>query len=753
MIPNPAEGADVDKAARPAASTSVRIVAAVCGTWPGRALAAGLAVKIVALLIRLIAGSEPTWLSRTDTLASLAVLIGAFCFLGTWLARARQTMLWRVRRKLILSYIFIGVVPALLIVSFFVVSGLVVFFNVASYLVTDTFAGLAGDAASIAQATAAEIQRGGGPLTASEVLAHRETVLRSRFPGASMALVTFDAPLACGDAAAPAATSGAAAAAPASVVRKTPLTPAIAVGPWEHVEAPGSLPPWMNCSGFSGLVVYPISDSLQADATGRTSANVMLTLRGVGMPSTERPGYAVVVDIPRNDSLSEYLRDQTSVKVGGASVQVDDRWRTRLATRQRAVRDLLRSSGTSQGEGKQRLPWVAMLQATDWDTGTPVSAAMQIGVNVPDIYDRVSASQVGTYWFVAVFLMIVAGLFLVIEASALVMGLTLARSITGSVHELFQGTERVRAGDFSHRIRVATADQLGQLADSFNQMTGSIETLLREAEEKKRLEEELRIARQIQMSLLPRGKVAVPGLSLTALCVPAREVGGDYYDLLPLDDNRLGVLVADVSGKGTSAALYMAELKGLILSLSRTCRSPRELLLTANEIIADNLDSRSFITMTYAVIDVAARTMTYARAGHTPIIHRRASASGAVPVISTLAPDGLVLGLRIDDGTMFRNLLTEATLPLELDDVLVFFTDGISEAMNPDSDLFGEARLASLVAEHGHLPVEELRERILREIDEFVAGAPQNDDMTMILLKVEAFVPGAIRTGFSDGRA
>src|SRR5439155_20972626 len=121
-------------------------------------------------------------------------------------------------------------------------------------------------------------------------------------------------------------------------------------------------------------------------------------------------------------------------------------------------------------------------------------------------------------------------------------------------------------------------------------------------------------------SLLPQGPLEMPGLSVTALCVPAREVGGDYYDFFRLGERRLGVLIADVSGKGTSAALYMAELKGLMLSLSRIHTSPRELMLVANRIIAANLDARSFITMTYAVIDLDARTMTYARAGHTPLM-------------------------------------------------------------------------------------------------------------------------------------
>src|SRR5207253_7612080 len=187
---------------------------------------------------------------------------------------------------------------------------------------------------------------------------------------------------------------------------------------------------------------------------------------------------------------------------------------------------------------------------------------------------------------------------LIIEAVALLMGLALARSITSSVHELFMGTERVRQGDFTHRIEIPSRDQLGELAQSFNQMTGSIEGLLQTAAEKKRLEEELRIAREIQMSLLPRGPIEFPGLTINALCVPAREVGGDYYDFFPLAGDRLGVLIADVAGKGTSAALYMAELKGVVLALSQTYDSPRDLLVEVNRIISENLGSRSFITVT-----------------------------------------------------------------------------------------------------------------------------------------------------------
>ncbi len=257
-----------------------------------------------------------------------------------------------------------------------------------------------------------------------------------------------------------------------------------------------------------------------------------------------------------------------------------------------------------------------------------------------------------------------------------------------------------------------------------------------EAAEKKRLEEELRIAHEIQMSLLPQAPAAIPGLSIAALCVPAREVGGDYYDFLALHDDRLGVLIADVAGKGTSAALYMAELKGLMLSLSRTYGSPRELLIMANRLIAEHLDARSFITMTYAIIDLRARTITYARAGHTPLLYLPGGPPDGSARVQLLAPDGLVLGLKIDEGELFERLLVEQTLPLRAGDVYVFFTDGITEAMNAQDDCYGEPRLSQVIEAHAALSSEALRDRLLSDVLAFAGDTPQHDDMTMILLKV-----------------
>jgi serine phosphatase RsbU (regulator of sigma subunit) len=321
--------------------------------------------------------------------------------------------------------------------------------------------------------------------------------------------------------------------------------------------------------------------------------------------------------------------------------------------------------------------------------------------------------------------------FLVVYGVALLLGVLLARSVTASVHALSIGTNRLRQGDFSHPVKVRSRDQLGELGESFNLMAQGIQDLLREQAEKERLEEELRIARQIQMSLLPaQGTVSLPGLRIAALCLPAAEVGGDYYDLLPLSPTRMGVLVADVSGKGTSAALYMAELKGLVLSLSRIYDSPRRLLAEANRILSANMDSRSFITMTYAIVDTAARTMRYARAGHNPIIHLDARAGRT----RVLTPPGL--GLGIDRGERFEEILEEAEVELVEGDLFLFFTDGLSEAMNPEAELFGEGRLRKVIEESEGLESDAVKERILEEIRRFVAGAAQHDDMTLVVLKV-----------------
>ena len=681
---------------------------ALFGTLAGRAIVIGVALRLAVYAIGLALGGVPLFLSVVDTVASIGLAIGAGYFAWQLIVLGKRHLLWRVRRKLILSYVFIGFIPAVLIVGFFLLSGYLLFYNFSSYLVQSRLRAIADQAKFLAQSTAIEIQRTGGR-EAGAILARRQGNADDEYPGLSVVMVPFDR--AC----------GAKAGRPPAAAAAAP----IAAGPWEHVQAPASLPGWIGCDGFSGLLAF-------TNAEGAAG----LLLRAVAFPEGERPAFAVIYDVPVGAAVKDRLRGETGVGISTVGVL---REATSDAKPLAGSRGSARADAATPSTGLlNNLP--SLVEYRDWESGNTGTMFMRTELRVGELYNRISSGPRDFGQGLLLALFVIGGLFVIIEVMALFAGLALAKSITGSVHELFAGTERVRQGDFTHKIAVKAQDQLGELASSFNSMTASIEDLLIEQAEKKRLEEELRIAREIQMSLLPQGPLLMPGLSVSAVCVPAREVGGDYYDFLPLDDHRVGVLIADVAGKGTSAALYMAELKGLVLSLSQIHQSPRDLLIAANRIIADNLDARSFITMTYAVIDLEQRTMTYARAGHTPLLYvpgRREGQEGQDRRAQVLVPDGMVLGLKLDSGEVFNRLLEEQTIPLCEGDLYLFFTDGISEAMNMADDCFGETRLGSILEDHAHLPSGELRERVLREVASFVGDAPQHDDMTMILLKVD----------------
>ncbi|MGB2712758.1 MAG: SpoIIE family protein phosphatase [Vicinamibacterales bacterium] len=668
-------------------------------SWAGRLFIGAAALKVVLGIVRqFVTLPQVVVLLNGAATVGLAVSVGFFVWRLILLTKRR--LLWRLRRRLILSYIFIGVVPALLIVAFFLLGAWMVTMNLSAYFFKDGFEDILDDAQLIAQAVATEVGR--EPAQAPQTIARVHRNAMPSYPGLTLAFVplTADAPLAAH------------------------------VGTWEHLDPPRTIPSWLRgrAEGFKGTIcINRPGSSNKAELVVRAALPAASKVRRFGF---------VVVDIPIDDQMLDLLYERTRVRAD-AVYRGSDTNLVPLPGGTGANADTPASTFSLFRRS------VTFLDYTDWEDGASHRATVAMAYRLGDLYNSLSRAQSvqwqGLTWGDALkmVLIFVAVLFLVIQAVALIMGLALARSITSSIHELSMGTERVRQGDFAHRIKIQAKDQLGELAGSFNQMTGSIENLLQTAAEKKRLEEELRIARQIQMSLLPRGPLDVPGLAVTALCVPAREVGGDYYDFFPLPQNRLGVLIADVSGKGTSAALYMAELKGLVLSLSQIYFSPRQMLTEVNRIISENLDARSFITMTYAVIDLDRGLVTFARAGHTPMIYLPARGVSQ-PAAQILVPSGMVVGLRIDGAAQkFTELLEEQTLVLSVGDVLVLYTDGITEAMNLESDLFGDSRLSRIVEEHGHLDSAELRERILREIEAFVGSADQHDDMTMILMKVE----------------
>jgi serine phosphatase RsbU (regulator of sigma subunit) len=708
------------------------------GTFAGRALLGALVVKLFVKLARL--GFTTRALEVLDTLADITLVVVIVLLVRRLIIDTRGLLLWRVRRKLTLSYIFIGFVPVLLIVVFFLVAGLILFYNVSQYVAVARIKSLVEQTAFLAESAAVGLQDAGRPDEIRQRLRRRQAGAAGTYPFVSYAIVPAET---CTDADVSLSQR-------LRVVREP-----IAVGPWAHLDPPREIPGWTPCATSSDLVAY--TDTTQK-LSGEEPVSVHLSTRAVAWPDRAGVGYGVVVDIPLSTALLARMKSETGIDyiVGDVSALGKECAGTPLPGR--SLDGDQRSASVARrtlNPLAYPLDWLMWQRFVDWNSGDECQAFIHIRMTLGEVYRRVASTIAGPpltgtldtnerlvelirnpITVLLSILAVIVMLFLVIQAVAFIMGLALARSITGSIHELFTGTERVRLGDFTHKIPIRSRDQLGELAESFNSMTRSIADLLDQKAEKERMEQELRIARTIQMSLLPREHVTIPGLAVTAHCEPAREVGGDYYDYMEIG-GRLNLLIADVAGKGTSAALYMAELKGLMLSLSQLHTSPRELLINANRIISRHLDSKSFITITYAVVDVARRTLTYARAGHCPLIYVPGSYAPS-RAAQILAPDGLVLGLQIDDGGQrFTRLLEEVTIPLGTGDVFLFYTDGLTEAMDQDGNCFGDTRLAAVVLEHADAPFGELRDTILREIAAFAGPTAQQDDMTMLLLRVE----------------
>ena len=701
-------------------------------TFPGRALVLGLAIKVITWPLGFAIALPPA-IDAIDMVGSLALLFALAYGITRFTVWSKRRLLWRVRRKLILSYVFVGVVPALLVITFFLLAGLILAFNVSSYLVQSRVRYLTDQARFLAQTVQLEVQRAGSAPAVAEALDRRQSSTETRYPFISIAVVPI-AELACKVAPAPAA----------RVPKVLPTQLPALAGGWQHLPAPVTLPKWIGCDGFSGLLAYNAAPSSAAAAQ---PPQTRLLMRAVALPEVPNPAWAVVLDMPLSTTIEQRIQQETGIRMGEVTAFLA-RGVQPVVGRPVEDRPLEPDEGPALSLNQAR--WVVFLDHVDWATGEPESASVGILINTFEIYDRISVvSPVGlgqmNFGQVLLFVLaVVAGLFLIIQSVALVIGFVLARQITGAVHDLFTGTQHMRAGNFGYQIPVRARDQLGELAESFNLMTGEVTTLLGEMAEKGRLEQEMFAAREIQQKLLPTGPVKTTGLLVNAFCEPAREVAGDYYDFLPITDTILGVLIADVAGKGLAAGLYMAQLKVIVQSLSRLHHEPKAFLIAVNKVVSANLDGKSFITMTYGVIDVERREMTFARAGHCPLIHVPANQPAGMRKARMLTPDGLVVGLQIDDGTMFDNLLQEQTIAVEPGDLIVWFTDGISETMNEAFDCFGEHRLAQVVEQYAHLPFDQLRSYILAELRAFAGGADQHDDMTMILMKIEAPTPSVI---------
>jgi serine phosphatase RsbU (regulator of sigma subunit) len=362
---------------------------------------------------------------------------------------------------------------------------------------------------------------------------------------------------------------------------------------------------------------------------------------------------------------------------------------------------------------------------TDWSTGRALVLTATPETNLYALFagfqsgDRQGLSE-GTVKAIIVVALVLLALALA-QALAAILGLVLAWSLGRAVNDLHGGVKRLSLGDFSARIRPRGRDQVAQLSAAFNEMAARLQAAASEREDRLRMEEELRVAREVQMRLLPDLE-ALHLPSVRATILPALEVAGDYFDVFPLADGSLAFLIADVSGKGTSAAFYAAETKGVLSALDKQALDPIQVADRLNAIWCQGHGRRLFLTLAYGTYQPGTGRFQFVRAGHPPAFLRRADGR-----VTRLQPHGLGIGL---SPSRFREAIELCEGTLESGDSLIFFTDGLSEAQAPDDSFYGEERLEALLGRSS----EDLQSSIHEDVLAFTQGRPLADDLTLLIL-------------------
>jgi sigma-B regulation protein RsbU (phosphoserine phosphatase) len=369
-----------------------------------------------------------------------------------------------------------------------------------------------------------------------------------------------------------------------------------------------------------------------------------------------------------------------------------------------------------------------------WTTGSDLRGIVTVFSRPSVLYTRLFASTNGLGTIVRIILVSIAFFFALLELFALLMAAGLSRTITRSVGELYRGTREIDRGNFDHRILIKRKDQLGALARSFNGMTASIVDLMAQQREKERLLSELSIAREVQANLFPHSPVSLPGFEIHAVCQPARTVSGDYFDfIIGRHGNDLCLALGDISGKGISAALLMASLHSAVRAFGLSTSdgrpgdtglpSPATLLELLNKHIFASTPPEKYATLFLAYYDGVTRKLTYSNAGHlAPMI---LSYDGTVKHLDRGgAPVGLFNGLKYE----------EDTIELQSGDLLLAFSDGLTEPEQNDEQ-FGEDRLLSYIRQHCTEPLPVLASDTLRRLQEWIGNHEQPDDMTLLLAR------------------
>ncbi len=641
----------------------------------------------------------------------------------------RDKLLWRLRNRLIVTYIFIGVIPVLLIATIALGAGYLFAGQFATYLATSDIqselraleAANATIAAEYAHSLAIGEQKAALPALSGakeeERWAGRQV---TAWYGDSAVLLQGPS----GGAALP--------------------RPAWAKEDFRQVtfDANGVYLRVANTFSAAGKPLTVVSsEPLDAARLQEITSNFAeVTITGIGSrPSdkrqqgTQQNGFRITRPEPEQQGVRLTVGDESPSSVRMPKVTAG-------------------SLPPPAASLDPEFSFISLFPVTDWSDGKSHTVGLIVHSRLSALYGRLFRTLGQLTQIIIYAIAGTAVFFAIIELFALFIGLGLTRTITKSVAELYKGTQHVNRGDFSYRIAVRSRDQLAELETSFNSMSGSLERLMAEQKEKQRLENELAIAQEVQAQLFPKQTTELESLEVFGVCQPARTVSGDYYDFLPLGPERLGIAVGDISGKGISAALLMATVHSAVRAyefgrmpavaghlvaaggstthvLEMTSGpppdafSPANVLAVLNRQLYHSTPTEKYATLFLSVYDARTRTLNYANAGHLPPIIIRKDRS-----IRRLDTPGLVVGLFDAQGYQ------EESIALAPGEIFLAYSDGVTEPENEFGE-FGEERLIEIARDHRHLPLADIAGLVTRAVKEWIGRAEQPDDITIVLAR------------------
>ena len=613
-------------------------------------------------------------------LAILATVYVVFRFAGWW----RTRLLWSLRNRLIVAYLFIAVVPILLILTLVVLAGQILYSQLGAYLLYDDIHRRIAMMADITDHIAAAhrtLPKGASEEESESVLAEQSKLVHGEeLPGLS--IVFSDDP---------------------SLLRTVAGT---------------------GKNSFAGLVEE--GDRLY-----------LMSLRDMPKPKGVRVVTLRVQVTP--DFLALIAPDLGAIRLnltrkfeGGARKGIlytsgNDQYETTdaILAHNRTLHPPAHWIDPSV-TGLSRLDAVYVATGPMFDPRRPV--LVTFNARPSRLNGRIFSSLGELSDFYAIGFIALSVFFLLIEIAALITGIVMTRRITKAVSDLYHATQFVKTGDWTHRVRIERRDQLGVLGESFNDMTGSISALLEESKKRQRLENEISIASEVQNQLFPQKMPSVGGVELEAICKAARTVSGDYYDFIQLSPTHLAIALADISGKGISAALLMASLQAALrsqlLAAGSETMSTAELVARLNMHLVRNTADDRFATFFIAVYDSATRTLRYTNAGHLPgfLISNGTS--------KHLDRGGMVLGV-VED-----YVYEEGSVIVPPNALLVEYSDGLVEPENVYGEEFGIRRLQEAAIRVQSSAPRVVGQSLMMAAEEWAGTPEQADDMTVVVARL-----------------